>query len=292
MKKILSILLLTATIASAKSLTLMVQNDVFLPFGNHDHFYSNGVRAEYEDTLFGIAAAQYMYTPVDRKSSEIVEGDRPYCGYLYLAGFKNFRHGPNNIYVELQVGTVGEYSYAGKTQNFIHKVIGSQHVNGWDNQINNEFILNGYVNEDYTFDIVDGIFQIIPQAGLSLGNYYDDVHIGVNFKAGYNLLPYDTVHNIEPFVSAKKPTYWSAYAFCKPQFRYVFHNTSLEGSIFHSNESPYTVDIEPMVLDVLYGIGASYKCVDFEFSLISRTDEYKHQIDNGDFGTISVTVNF
>lgn len=292
MKKLIAIFLLLTSVAYADSVKLMVQNDVFLP-KNHDHFYSNGVRGEYDFGLFGIAAAQYMYTPVDRVSSEVVEGDRPYCGYLYLAGFKHFYHGQNDLYTELQLGTVGKYSYAGKTQNFIHKVIGSKHINGWDHQIKDEFIANAYIQDSYTFNIIHNIFQITPQGGVAFGNYYDGVNIGSTFKLGYNLPQYDFIHNIEPLVSASKTSKnWYAYIFCKPEFRFVFHNTSLDGSVFSCNESEYEVKHEPYVFDFLYGAGISYKAVEIEFSLISRTDEYKHQIANGDFGTISVTVNF
>ncbi len=293
MKKLLSIIILIAIagFAFADTTRLMLQNDAFLPVDNHDHFYSNGTRFEYEFHDFGIAVAQYMYTPEDKTTSDISYGDRPYCGYLYLAGFKHFYSGRNDLYTELQTGTIGKYSYAGKTQNFVHKIIGSHKCNGWNHQIKDEFIVNGYIQDKYTMEIIDGVFQVIPQVGLALGNYYDGVNIGGTIKIGYNLPKYDKIHNIEPVVTASETTDFSAYIFVKPDYRWVWHNTSLEGSIF-DNDSEYTVEAEPTVIDVYYGVGVSYKLVDVEFSLINRSREFKGQDTDGNFGTITVSISF
>ena len=290
MKRLFITFLLLASVASADTVRTIIQNDVFLP-KNHDRFYSNGLRVEYENSLFGIAAAQYMYTPADKDNPDIAYGDRPYCGYLYIAGFKEFNYKINSLYTELQLGTVGEYSYAGKTQNQIHKWIGSRYCAGWDHQIEDEFIMNAYVQDKVTFSIIDKIFQIIPQGGVAFGNYYDGLNVGGTFKIGYNL-PKDKMRTIEPIVSAPRFSNWSAYIFVKPEMRYVIHNTSLEGSIFDSNESEYTVKIEPIVWDVTYGVGLEYKLVNFEFQITDRSDEFKGQDVNGDFGSISVSISF
>ncbi len=73
--------------------------------------------------------------------------DRPYAGWLF------FNTGIAHLYEDqgnkeringllLSIGIVGPCSFAEQTQKAVHRAIGSEIPQGWDNQLNNELGIN------------------------------------------------------------------------------------------------------------------------------------------------------
>src|SRR5690554_7489364 len=75
-----------------------------------------------------------------------------------------------------------------QVQNSVHKVISSDHVNGWDNQIENEVIIN--LNYEYrrrlaAFRFNNGLkADLIGQAGAMAGTLNSMATIGVGGRIG------------------------------------------------------------------------------------------------------------
>jgi hypothetical protein len=79
-----------------------------------------------------ISLGQNIYTPVDTQERDLIEDDRPYAGYSYFAvGFHSKDRRRQNTW-EFDIGVVGPYSGAGQYQNFVHAVIDSPSVKGWN----------------------------------------------------------------------------------------------------------------------------------------------------------------
>src|SRR5690554_4781723 len=79
-----------------------------------------------------------------------------------------------------------------QVQNSVHKVIGSDHVNGWDNQIENEVIIN--LNYEYrrrlaAFRFNNGLkADLIGQAGAMAGTLNSMATIRVGGRIGWPYL--------------------------------------------------------------------------------------------------------
>ena len=275
----------------ADRLSLYIQNDVFLP-NNSDKYYTHGTRIEYSQTNIGYSIGQYMYTPSDITKTEILEGDRPYCGWLYGSVFKEFFHKDGIIdYLELQIGTVGKYSFAEGTQKFVHKTIGSRKPMGWTNQISDELCANLFWSERYPIEIVPETFYFDPQFGAAIGNYYTGAHVGYCLRLGYNVPKSDLPKSLEPSILSKKKALEYIYVFGKMNGRYVAHNITIEGSLF-SNDSPHVVEPERFVLDVEYGICARIYGFEASISVVDRSDEFVEQEYDEEFAAITLSWFF
>ena len=74
----------------------------------------------------GYGLAQYMYTPSDIETSEFIEDDRPYGGWLYFEALVVSRDDRQMDLVGVNVGVTGEESLSGDTQKLIHELTDSQ----------------------------------------------------------------------------------------------------------------------------------------------------------------------
>jgi lipid A 3-O-deacylase len=135
---------------------------------------------------------QNLYTPKNIDSSQLLVGDRPYGAYLYTgieyhAGNASVYHG-----IELDVGATGPIALGRETQTRVHEILGIHTPKGWANQIRGEpgvelqyeqrrVFLKGTVCNDYR------IFDLVPHAGLSVGNIMTYGAAGATVRIGLNL---------------------------------------------------------------------------------------------------------
>lgn len=113
----------------------MNDENVYIPF-----FLDLGSSKKSKSITF----SHLMFTPEDIESTEAIEKDLPYAGYASL-GYKVFQYN-SNFYQEIgiNIGLVGPHTYAKELQTDLHKVIGAQIPQGWDNQLGTH--LTGGVN--------------------------------------------------------------------------------------------------------------------------------------------------
>jgi lipid A 3-O-deacylase len=288
-------ILIFATSIFADSISLYVQNDVLHPEKSDKH-YTHGTRIDYmekksQSNFTGFAVGQYLYTPANISDPAIQDGDRPYAGWFYGAFIKENYNGKFLDHYEIQLGFVGDYSYAEEAQIVIHEWTDSRTPMGWDNQIANEFGANFHYQKKYITKIKDW-FDFIPQAGYSVGNVYAGANLGGTFRAGYRLPENFNLKSIEPSImSQNKRILDYGYGFFKLNNRFVAHNITLDGSLF-DNDSVYTVDSRPYVLDIEYGWVAKIYSTEIIFSLTQRTDEYYNQEGSDKFGSIILSWYF
>lgn len=273
---------LFAVCANASLLSIYIQNDIL----KSDRSYTHGTRVEYNCESNGFAIGQYMYTPEDLRATNIIYGDRPYCGLAYLSLFREHYTSNSFDYLELQLGAIGDYSFAEETQKIVHKLIGSTFPSGWDNQIANEIGVNLYYQKRHRIDIFKGFLDFSPSGGVGFGNMYIGADIGVLFRLGYNLPESPNLKQIEPAILSKSRPRFHFYIFSDMDTRFVFHNITLDGSLFE-NPSVYTVDTKPCVVDFEHGACLGFWDFDLKASFVNRTDEfYEQEYQQGFFSIV------
>jgi hypothetical protein len=132
-----------------------------------------------------------IFTPGDTQTSELIEGDIPYTGMLFATLTAGAQDDQTMDAFSFHYGVAGPAALGEQTQNEIHKIIGSLQVNGWDNQIHNEVLLN--LNYEHrrrlaAFEISDGVkADILGQVGGAIGNLISMGTAGVGGRIGWGL---------------------------------------------------------------------------------------------------------
>jgi len=144
-----------------------------------------------DDRFEWLILGQAIFTPEDHHLSNPSTSDRPYAGWLYT-GIDLLQNQNDQVLTSLQMqaGVVGSYALARQTQNAFHSLIGDGLVRGWRHQLSNQF---GFVvtwNRNWRFphELGDGFsWEVVPTAGLALGNVYTYAQAGGLLRWGRGL---------------------------------------------------------------------------------------------------------
>lgn len=249
----------------------------------------------------GYTFGQKIFTPEDISIKELIKNDRPYAGWLYTSASIGsvFKDEPDyralNMY-EFTVGIVGPSSQAGNSQNEVHRIIGSERAQGWDNQLHDELgVVATYVRKHEHFrNLKNGLeYSWSPHQVLALGNVYTYAGAGIMFRFGDNLKTDFGPPNISPgfpgtaFFSPTKGKNW--YFFGGLETRAVAQNIFLDGNTFKDSHS---VDKKPLILDAQLGVSYQRNNVRFSYSHVLRSKEFEHQDKNANFGSLNVSYYF
>lgn len=317
----------------ASTLTFYLENDSML---DTDRYYTNGMKiswisrdlSNYRDMVtlpwmqrlierlplindpgeqhtVSVSLGQNMYTPEDKKRTDLIKNDRPYAGITYLALGLHSRNSSQMDTLELDVGIVGRHSYAEDCQTEFHKWIGAEKANGWDNQFHDEPILNLYFERKWKILQIrssEGFgFDCIPHAGLAVGNAYTGANLGGQVRFGWNIPNDFGTYLIRPGSDSSSPLDDT-----DPRFFRLFHrigihlffgvngkavarNILLDGNTFRDSHS---VDKEPFVADFIGGIGIIIQRVKITYSYVYQTKEFETQKDVQKFGAIAASFTF
>jgi len=314
------------------TLSVYFENDLF---GDTDENYTNGARISWtspalrkfgDDPTIGemagyfddmpwtgnsdyernvaISLGQSMYTPSDTRNPNLVKDQRPYAGWLYVGMGLIWKNEKVKNTLVLNVGVVGPWSFAEETQRLVHEARGLNSPQGWNNQIRNEIGVN--VSYERMWRIRDrrdhhGIdWDILPYAGVTLGNVMTHANVGTEIRLGYNL-PDDfgtgaigdastTPTALEnPFIAKTWENRFGFHFFVRGEGRAVARNIFLDGNTFRDSHS---VDKYPFVGDLSAGIAFNWKNTKISYAYIYRTKEFRGQEDEQVFGSITVSINF
>jgi len=318
--------LLTAANALADdkaTLSLTIENDSF--FGT-DRYYTQGTRLQYmhrpnsvptfigntltnflplgmsvEQARIGFAAAQEFYTPSHVSGTAPILTDRPYAGWIHGSLLLR-RSGPVDSVpglavqdeFELDLGVVGPESLSEDTQKWWHNLWGYAQPRGWDHQLKTEPVFQFYLTRAYRFGFETKNYwgvECVPHGKLALGSVYDYAELGMTLRAGYNL-PREFIRSpLESYSTqpSDNPPSWSAYVFTGMDGRGVAHNMFLDGSNWRSSQS---IAKENLVADFRVGGAVRYKDVEFVLSAVHRTREFKGQVADENFLSITTQWHF
>jgi hypothetical protein len=200
---------------------------------------------------YGLSFFHAFYTPVDIYSNEIQYGDRPYAAVLLFGNTKYTEHRDKKIIIAsgIQLGVMGPLSGGEQMQNGIHNILWtSSPAQGWDNQIANEFCLV------YSAGLSKTIFglqylDLSADIDARLGVPFTDIAPRLSVKAGRFM-----DHYLNRGLSTSG---WQLYFRSSVYSRFVLYNGTIQGGILNAT-SPYTTDIENMVMGLDAGIKLTY----------------------------------
>lgn len=297
--------------------SLVVEND---SFAGEDNDYTSGVRISVlssEEHLpkwvssvanmlplasegkkrISVALGQSMFTPNDITKHTPGNSEQPYAGWLYGSIGMVSDTGKTLDNVMLTLGVVGPSAMAEQTQIAVHNVIDSPHPEGWDHQLKDEpgVILTYERKWRAMYEISPfGVgADVTPHAGVNLGNVNTDASVGATFRLGYDLPADYGPPRIRPslpgsdfFIPTKE---LSGYLFTTISERAVARNIFLDGNTFVSGPR---VDKEIMVGSFQVGAALTYGQTRISYTQVYMSKEYKTQLNDTQFGVITVSCRF
>lgn len=312
--------------------TIYFENDLF---AGTDRYYTNGVKvswsstdlAAYSDTPYAspllpllnaipwvndpgyqknltFSIGQNIYTPDDTESVGVVEGDRPYAGWLYGGFGLVWKDADYRNTFAMNIGVVGPLSYGEEAQRLIHEVRGFDVPRGWDNQLHNEVGVLAVYERTWRWPHRDrrvGFdWESLPHAGIAVGNVADYLNLGGELRIGLNLPDDFGTPDIGPAATTSTPVEggqqadrarydFGAYIFMRADGRVVAHNIFLDGNTFDDSVS---VDHKWLVADLSVGTSLNFKNTKLTYSLVYRTKEFEGQEEAQLFGAVSVNFAF
>jgi lipid A 3-O-deacylase len=245
---------------------------------------------------------QNMYTPDNITSSELVENDRPYAAWLYLAAGFHLKDERFQNTFEIELGVVGPSALGKEIQDFVHDSRGIPRANGWANQINDELGINLIMEHRRRLNQTNmgkgWEMDAIANASAVLGNVNTYANVGIEGRLGFNLpLDFGTTHirpggetNIPVLAGIqRKEENYSFLLFASVDGRAVARDIFLDGNTF---EDSYSVSKEPLVAD--FAMGVKFKLYDFKVSLsqVRRSKQHKLQFESHAFGSVIVSYAY
>lgn len=266
-----------------------------IPYINRDNYQKNLV----------FTLGQNIYTPDDTESEEIVEGDRPYAGWLYVGLGLIWKTADVRNSLVLNVGVVGSWSFAEEAQRVVHEVRGLAVPRGWDNQLHNELGVVGVYERTWRWPRharrVGLDWELLPHAGAALGNVAIFANAGAELRFGLNLPDDFGTATIGPGATTSSPVEGAQqadrvgrfdlglYLFARAEGRAVAHNIFLNGNTFGDGPS---VDHRWLVGDLSVGTSVNYKNTKLTYAVVYRTKEFEGQEEAQLFGSVSVNFAF
>ncbi len=209
-----------------------------------------------ESWVFG----QNMQTPADIERSELILNDVPYVGFL---GWGNSLYGfsDDTFYgAQWLFGWVGEEALAEQSQKFVHTLITGDDPEGWDNQLDSEPVLNGYVSVKRRF-FRNSWFDAAVAGDIAVGNFFTFVQPGLEFRfgdrpAGFHYIPDPIGRGMDYDATLLPSGQTRLYASVALRATYFAWALPREGNLFVDNEwtDRNTVDINRTVGQAVFGL--------------------------------------
>ena len=250
----------------------------------------------------GFAFGQNIYVPQDLSLAPPDPTDRPYAGWSYLEFSLTSKTERRMDTLSLQVGMVGRHSYAQDMQAIIHEWLNDEHPDGWAYQIRDELGVNLIYEHKWRayWRSRDNDFgaDLIPTAGVSLGNVQTYASLGLELRVGFHLpsdfgvslingLPasHAPVDDRDPRVSPWTRRH-GVFAVAGAVGRAVARDIFLDGNTFRSSAH---VAKEPLVGDAFYGLGVTVGRWQITYTQAVRSREFQAQRDMNYFGSVAIS---
>jgi lipid A 3-O-deacylase len=237
-------------VSSLKYFRIHYENDYF---SGTDIYYTQGINLEYvhpaverllssklllrsstKETKFGISLEHEGFTPTSLTHPEILYGDRPFAACLFLKTFSivNDPERMERISSDFSAGVIGPAAGGEQIQEAIHRVVKATLPQGWQNQIQNDVILNYQADYERGLLHYDKYFLFSGVAGLRAGTFNTKATLGTSLMMGY----FDN-----PFTNfSKQKSKTQVYLYGEPLLNLVGYDATLQGGLINKS-SPYTI---------------------------------------------------
>lgn len=221
-------------------------------------------------TKYGLALEHIGFTPNDYVSEAIQFGDRPFSSAIMLKSFliatDTIRK--RRISQGLSLGLIGPGAFGKEMQVGIHKATGNKIPGGWDNQIQNDVVLNYRIDYEKQLFNYNNIASLQAQTTLQIGTLFTNASVGFNTRLGLFNSVFSTTQHKKNF---------QIYAYAQPMVSLIGYDATLQGGLINT-DSPYTIasnEVERLTAQFNYGIVLKTKTLYFEYTRSAITREFK-----------------
>lgn len=287
---------------------LHYENDYFTAT---DYYYTQGINLESVDpsykkfplmrllvgqksgtNQFGISIEHNGYTPTSIEHNEILYGDRPFAAALMLKTFSisNNAERRYRITSSLTLGVIGPAAGGYGMQKTIHQWINATVPLGWQNQIQNNVIVNYETGAEKNLLQSSDIFLLNGFANARIGTLNTKLSSGVVLMLGRMNSKIASVfgRNGTTGMHTKKLRF---HAYLQPMINAVAYDATLQGGLFN-RDSPYTLssnEISHITFQANYGVVATFNSIYLEYFKTAISKEFEAGLDHR-WGGIRVGV--
>jgi hypothetical protein len=207
---------------------------------------------------FGIG--QIIQTPDDLEDPDFIANDVPYTGLLAWHSAWTAFNDVDFRGFQTTLGVVGRPSFAEQTQNFVHKITGSEIAEGWDNQLEDELVVNLNYMRKKKFYKTDS-FDAAVSGLAALGTMFTVADVRLETRFGRNM-PRGFVYTPEPIgrtvaqdatLAPANPRASSFYGSLALGAAAQAHNILLDGNVY--KDAPDTeVEKEDFTGFAIFGV--------------------------------------
>ncbi|GAB4237645.1 MAG: lipid A deacylase LpxR family protein [Ekhidna sp.] len=287
---LISFILLQSIVCHGQQLNRELQvesdNDAYTLNVTRDQYYSSGIFLRYrfvrdsskrkegiEKKIRSYSLNHRIFTPKKLEWDDVQLMDRPYAGQLSLAA-SNETYYKSEAYLKImaELGWMGSALGTEDLQYSWHKLFGMQLPFGWDYEIGNAPIINGYAT--YAKTLASGEeLDLISESNAAAGTTFNYLRQEFVIRFGtrkpiHKSTQYSGVVGIEN----KGKGNHEFYFFLSPGFEYVAYNATIEGNLI-GQSSVYTESREPLVFQTRAGVMLSFTRFDAAFIYYRRTKE-------------------
>jgi lipid A 3-O-deacylase len=270
---------------------LHYENDFFTAT---DYYYTQGINLEFvhpslarfplskvligskrAGARFGLALEHNGFTPTSIEHEEILVGDRPFAAALMLKAFamSNVPAKRLRITSALTLGIIGPAAKGYEMQKTIHEWIHDTRPLGWQNQIQNDVVVDYEASAEKRLFNTGRILLVNAYANARVGTLSTRITSGLTLMAGGFNQAIKTAFGI-PFDARGD---FDFHFYFQPLVNLVGYDATLQGGMFNKS-SPYTIssgEISRITLQGNFGVVLRYRAVNVEYfkSMISKEFE-------------------
>jgi len=190
-----------------------------------------------------------IYTPEDLKSTELIEDDTPYAGWLYLTFGQMKQTNDTLSIITTDIGIVGPSAQAELFQTEFHSFSDGIIPKGWEHQLEDELGLRIEHEKRFRTPFAINSFisgELLKFYGGSLGNIRTSLKTGSTVRIGRNI-----PNDLGIGVSQNKSKKTSIFSFLRVQGEFVLQNIFLDGNTFKDSHS---VDKRNFIAELSAGV--------------------------------------
>lgn len=232
---------------------------------------------------------QAMVTPEDITKAIPDPADAPYAGLLFWRSTYVVVKNDFADQVATLVGVIGPSSRAEEVQKFVHKVVGSDEPQGWDYQLEDQFVWQLQRTAVWRFSTEDSSpFDAVVLGNVSVGNLESRAGAGLFLRAGSGLArSYSTMSFLASRVSTPVAVSEGWYVYLGGSGHYVHNQILVDGDAFDASASK---NLEHYQYSLMAGFTYAWERTSVCFSYQSDTEPNESQTARKNFGAITLAL--
>ncbi len=288
-------------------MVLEIENDLLF---NTDSYYTAGIALSYTNRklhktptqlilnlitkkdidITGFGIQQRIYTPYSIEQPNIIANDRPYSAYVLFSNYSVFINSSKRtvISTELGIGAMGPIAGGEEVQSAVHELLGNTKPIGWENQLNNAFLIDYHMRIEKSFFKGSFSEHFIPFAELRVGTLTDRVKMGLKFRVGNKS---NSMMKLTKGKYSSKKFIWEWII--SGNLQGVFYDATLQGGVLNKDESIALPkqDVIEQQFQVRMGVNFYIKRFSFRYMVKYNSKDFANAVVHR-YGSVNFGYSF